>query len=302
MINLLNFGDLSTTRRQQIALRAIHTQPYFYKFEFPVLAGATPQTQYSANVGINRDFYLTDVQSNFGEAFTATGSLFDMSLWTNYQRSLYRWQTSSKLPTPFLSYEARFQTPVNQEKFDDRQFEYKPLLIRNGDKIFAEIENADTKNAGTDIYVILKGFNLLTNVFLDPRETEQINNSIAAPVSPELLKFEVTETGRRSFVITNDNRPRLILGFGATNRDEAKTLVPEVKISIQDLSRRLNLTDTAIPLEFIAPRLTCLLDQHRYWLPTEYYFPPFAKLAFDVDATFQQSGNGVEINLLTRTI
>lgn len=302
MINLLNIGELSQSRRHETVLRAIHSQPYFYRFNFPIVAGLPPETQVSQNIGINRDFYLTEIQGNFGEAYVATDTLFQISVWTNYLRSVYRYSASAKLDTAFVDYEARFRVPVVQEVFCDRQFEYQPIHIRNSDKVFCEIVNLEEKTNNLDIDVILKGFSLISNVYVTPAETQQINDSINRPVTPEFLRFTVEETGKKTFVVTNDNQPRLILGFGAINADSEKTLVPQATVSIQDLSRRLNLTDRAIPLEFIAPRLTCLLDAHRYWLPVEYYFPPYGKLAFDVDTTFVQDGGGFEFTILTRTV
>lgn len=303
MLDVKNQYKISDEDRRFIMRRALHTCPYFYMANFP-LPGGLDQQVYSEKIGINRDFYLTEMQANLGEVFHDTGALLGLNVYTGYNDSVYRFQTSQRLPASFIATNARIELPT---LFDDRQFETFPFLIRQNDKIFAEIKPDGPKIGSTEAHVVFKGFGVFPDAFLDDRETAQINDSLAHEVTWEFFKITVPDDfeGKKSFILDNDKYPRLILGFGATN-----TVAPQfesiINVSINDISRRLRLTDTAIPLEFIAPRISAALDQHIYYLPVEYYFQPMARIEFEVENIW--SGHdpdvpgGAEIAILTRTI
>lgn len=302
MINVFD-NNLSKTQRHDCLQRALRTQPYFYRLPFDISSEAIKTRQYRKSVGINQDFYLTEIMSDFGEVFTNTGAFFNVSLWTSFLQSLYGYDASRLLPSSFMTQEARFQTPLPLEKFDDRQFEIFPLLIKNNDTIFAEIRNIQTKLTDTQANIVLKGFNVIDEIFISERETRAINASLAEQSKYQFFEFDVTQNGLQSFVKQNDLTPRLILGFGITNGTADKSLVSNATVTIKDLSRRLSLTDVEIPVQFIAPRLTCLLDQVRYYLPLEYYWQPYATLEFMINNVFAPFGDtGFKFSILTRTV
>lgn len=308
MIDTINQGQIDSADRLDCINRAIRTIPYFYKMEFPIAAGANPLSQFEQRLGIGQDFYLTEMQGNFGEVFTETASLFNVSLYTGYLNSLYRWDAGSGLPSSFILTEGRFRTTLINEKFDDRQFESFPKLIPRNDRIYGRIRNLSAKSDATTAKIILKGFNILENFGLSVDESRLVNDSLSKPVQWEYFKISVTadehDRGQRTYVLENDKYPRLILGFGAINTTSDKAAVSAIDVSITDVARRIQLTDSAIPLEFIAPRLTCLSDAHLYYLPVEYYFPPLGKLEFQINNTWisDEIAAGAEIAVLMRTI
>lgn len=305
MIDINNLNcDLTPEGRRTSLQRAIYTQPYFYRFEFPITAGDPRDTQFSQNVGINRDFFITEWQGNFGEVLRETGSLFNVTLYSAYYDSLYRFEAGHKLPTGQVLTEARFRTPITNEKFDDRQAETFPYLVRKNDKIYAQIANVNVKNDVGNANIVLKGFNVNEDAYITPMQTEQYNASLAKDVEWQFFKINVTDQGVKQYILENDNQPRLILGFCAINSVSEKAQVSEINVSITEIARRLRLTDTKIPLQFIAPRLTCLRDTHIYYLPVEFAFQPYSKLQFDIENIWvnDQTPAGAEISILTRTV
>jgi hypothetical protein len=302
MIDCIN-TLLTLQGRKDIVNRALYTNPYFYKLHFPIEAGTPKPREYQQNVGINRDFYLTEVMSNFGEVFTDSGSLFNITVYSEYLRSLYRYNASTLLPNSFFTQEARLRTPYAQQKFDDRQHEIFPTLIRNNDRIFAEIQNLSTKTGAADAYIVLKGFNTNNEVYIPPSEMKLLNNSLAQESRFQFFSFNVNGEGLHNKVKQNDNTPRLVLAFGITNRSNNKTIASNATISIRDNSRRINLTDTNIPIQFIAPRLVNARDINRFYLPIEHYWPPLGQLEFNINNNIVDPGDtGFQFSILTRTV
>lgn len=311
MIDTINKGEISQADRKDCLQRALFTLPFFYKMEFlvpttPNLHPA-PGTQVEARLGIGRDFFLTEVIADFGEAKNDIGSFFDLTLWTADYKSIYRFQAGKQLPSGFITGEARFRSIIANEHFVDRQNETTPFLIRQNDYVYGKITNTQVPiNEGT-INIILKGFVLLDQSNVMDSEVVLLQDSLNKPVCWDYFKIQVTtdpqDRNKRNYILENDKYPRLILGMGAINANVTKAQLPEITVDINDLSRRLQMTDTAIPLQFIAPRMTCLVDEHIYYLPTEYYFPPLGKLQFEIDNTWIDNAHpgGVEIAVLTRT-
>ena len=304
MINTTNlFQHIPIETRRTIIQRAVYTQPYFYRVSMPFgLPANSKQTIFSNGViGINRDFYLTERQANFNEVEADSNALFDIAIYSGYGRSVYRFDSNTqKLQSGFVCQEARIQPVQTNSLFDDKQFEPFPVLIRRGDRVYVELRNTVENPTDDVVEVILKGFNVLDNVYLTPTQTQQINTSLERDVEWQYFKFVIDEGREKSYVIENDNKPRLLLGFGA-NADIAKAFSMETDIT--DITRRLKLTDTKIPIEFIAPTVPTCFDTHIYYLPTEYYLEPYAKLQFDVgfnDAIFEF--DPIEVAALTRTI
>jgi hypothetical protein len=56
-----------------------------------------------------------------------------------------------------------------------------------------------------------------------------------------------------------------------------------------------------IPIEYFAPRLTCLRDTHIYYLPVEAFFEPLNALRFEMD-TDLNGGAGFEFTMVTRKV
>lgn len=293
---------MSRRERELAFLRSLYTMPYFTNLNFEILAGAANVTQYQNKIKVNKDFYLTEIQSNLGEIYTTTGSLFNLSIFQGYRESLYRYDINQNFPSSFLTYDARFNTVVAQQIFDDRQRENFPLLIRNGNEIQAVIENLNTKNDPATAYLMLAGWQRDDTNFVDTRTQQKLIDSIEKPIQIDFFKFTVDTDGQQIKFLENDNIPRLILGFAARNSTAEKGSVSTSKILIRDLTRRTAWNNLALPLEFFAPRMTCLLDTHTYWLPTEYFFQPFARLEFDLTNVSPSSVQGYEFTAITRTI
>ena len=304
MLDTKNQYWISDKDRGEILQRALYTHPYYYKMAFPIESGAPVGTLYNQRIGIGKDFFLTEYMGNFGEVHEATGALFNATLYTGYNRSLYRFDTSRKLPTGQLLTEARFRTVLPNQVFDDRQFETLPVKIKQNDRVYGEIASGDTPDEDSEAIILLKGFAMLSDMYVTPTEQRQLTESLGKDVQWEFLKVTVDKEGKHSYILENDRYPRLILGFGAVNSTSDKSLVSAADCTITDISRRIQLTDTEIPVSFIAPRLTCLLDANLYYLPIEYYFQPFAKLQFDVNnvSPDQDDKQGLEIAILTRTV
>lgn len=305
MIDVINQRQLTEEQRAAIARRVIYSQPYMYRIDFPIEAGVTKNTLVSQGVlGINRDFYLTELQANFDQVFQDTGSLFDVTLYSAFNRSLWRFDAGQRVPSGFVLTDARFRVPIVTQIFDDRQHENFPIFIRQNDKVFGEIRNQTVIGGTSNATIVLKGFNVSPNdPYLSAPEVEQISRSLAAPVRWEYFSLRVEDETKKEYVIENDRYPRLVLGFGAVNSTDVKTDVSEATVMIDDLSRRLRLTDKPIPLEFLAPRLTCLADSHMYFLPIEYYWQPLGRLQFTIENIFAPLvESGFQLVMYTRTI
>jgi len=291
--------------RELILKRALVTQPFFAKLPFTLTAGAAIRTEYQSKLEVNRDFYVNGLQSNFGEVFTDTNAYFLANLYTGARRGLWRYDFNTLLPTGQQFYEARFDTVIAQEQFVDRQQEIMPFLVKNGEKVYAKIQNLSAKGAGAEAIICLKGFQLQPQVFIDSRTYAALMQSLEKPSRVEYFKFTVDQEGiNQTKTIENDNFPRLVLGFAVRNSTADKANVSASSMTIEDITRKLRFNDDPIPVEFFAPRLTCLVDWHIYYLPVEYYLQPFAKLQFNYNNTSPVPLNpqGYEFSILTRTI
>ena len=306
MINTINTKHITDQDRRETLRRAMFTTPFYTRLDFMVQGGITSERQqglYNASVPVNNNFYLTEIVGNFGEVAELAG-LCNVAFWTMYERSLYRYNTGQLLPSGMVTTEARFQAPINTQIFDDRQREVVPTLIPDGDKIFGQILPISTPSEDAQITTVLKGYNVLPNTFVDSNMLEICEASLAKPARYEYFSFTAEKIeGKKFYTIENDQFPRLMLGFGVTNTTANKAQVNQVEIRIKDISRRLAFSELMMPLDFIAPRLTCLADAHLYYLPVEYYLEPFAKIQFEVDNTFTEASiQGFEFNMLTRTV
>lgn len=303
MINLVNYQKMSVAERKDLFLRSLYTVPYFTKLLFEIAVGTKPQTQFSAKTQVNADFWLTSAYSNFSDVFQDAASFFNTTVYQGYRESWYNFDSGQKLPATQLFTQVRFDTPVANEIGVDKQFEPMPFFVPNGNQIYVEIENTAAKTATANAIVMLAGFQRDTANFIDTRTESLINASLSKPVTFEYFKFNVDSDGQQIHTLTNDNTPRLILAFGARNTTADKGKVSASNIEIRDVTRQKSWNNDPIPLQFFAPRLTCLLDTHLYWLPTEYFFVPKGNLRFDLSNDSPDAPDqGYEFIALTRTI
>lgn len=284
--------------------RALFTVPFFTRLDFAVNQNPAKNNALVAQkVGINNAFFLTEVVGNLGEVNTAAGVLCNVSVWTMYEQSVYRYDTSQLLPSGFVATEARFQTLVANQLFDDRQREFMPFPVKDGDSLFAQVIPVGTPSVDTTATIVLKGFNVIPNAYIDTETIEKCEQSLDREARFESFKFTVEDDVKKVYTIENDAFPRLVLGFGTTNTVTNKADVSTATVQVRDATRRLQFSQLPIPLDFIAPRLTCLLDEHLYYLPIEYYLEPYGKLQFEIDNSYNNgTPAGFEFNVLTRTV
>ena len=304
MLNLINTPQIGRAQRELTLKRALFTSPFFTRLDFDLSAALARSVEQiiAAKVGVNNDFYLTEIVGNFGEVHEATGAFAEASFYTVYQSSLYRFDAGQFLPTGFLATEARFQTSIVNQVYDDRQREFFPVLIRNGDEILGKVTLANASDDATAT-AVLKGFNVNPNAYVSADDIALYEASLSREARYDYFNFTVEDEGLKTYTIENDSFPRLLLGFGCTNSTPDKAIVSSASVIIRDITRRLQFMETAMPLDFIAPRLTCLADAHLYYLPVEYVLPPYAKLQFIIDNQFTDDNEqGFEFNALTRTI
>lgn len=307
MINRINSKYISPENRRATLDRALNATPFFQLLDFEVALGDQKRNYYAAKVDVNKDFYLTGMRGNFGEIAEATGAFFDISVYTNLNKeSVYHFGRNNPLPSGFLLNEARFNTAPNAQLFDDRQFEFIPYRIPNGDNIIAEIKQAGTVAQLDTAKIVLSGYTITPYPYLDERTTELLNTSLDSRVQFQTFKATIDKENENDYNLKNDVKPRLILGFGIVNFSNIVSNVTEATILIKDTMRENRWSNAPFPVEFLAPRLGNVVqvqDVHMYWLPVEYFFQPFANLRLTVNA---KPRVGVtpefQIVMLTRTV
>lgn len=307
MINLINNQDLNLEQRRNILNRALYSQPFFNLLAFTVPPSKTRgriDKKDTQGIQVNKNFYLTEIISNFGEVFQDTGSLFDISLYAvKKKQSLIRYLQNSFLPSGFIATEARENAPFASQIFQDTQREIMPLLIERGDFVQGNIvANSDTTNdADVIANIVLKGFYSVQETYINSRLNIGINESLARDIIFETWNLSVDFEGEKSLKISNDRYPRLVLGFGIRDNGRVKANLSQGTMRISDQTRGLQFSENALPIEFYAPRLTCVRDTHIYYLPTEYLLEPFASLLFDITNILNE-GTGYELVIYTRTV
>ena len=304
MIDKANHShDLTVEERKFILRRSLNAVPFFQYMPYDVIAGTSRQEQYVAKREVNQDFFLTEQKGNFSDVFDDTNSLFNINIYlASNGRSIYGYNKGQPIPTGQVTTEGRFDTVVGLQKFDDRQRENISYPIRRGETILSEIVNVNPKAANATARLMLSGYTPARYSYITSEVQEAINRSLTRSPNFQIFKFTVDFEGIKYRNIENDNTPRLILGFGVQNGTSQKANIPESYISIEDARRALKWTSERVPLEFIAPRLTCVLDTHIYYLPIEYFFEPFGNLRFQVENIYQDEDFGYEFFALTRTI
>lgn len=304
MINLANHAELTVAERKRILNRALNAVPFFNYMPFEVVNEAVKRLQYDAKTDINLDFFLTEMRSNFGEVFDVTNSLFNLNVYSAFLgRSVYGFNRSEPLPVSQLTTEARFDTLVANQVFEDRQRESFPYLIEAGERIIAEIINLSAKSDPIEAGLALVGFNILRYPYLNNVALEKINQSLEKREVYQTFRIKVDHDGIKFYNFENDATPRLILGIGVVNDSADKAEISASNIQIEDTTRHLKLTNRETPVQFIAPRLSCVLDTHSYLFPIEYFFEPFGNLRFRITNEFPPLTEfGYEMVILTRTV
>lgn len=302
MLNFTNHQDISLETRREIIQRAVSSQPFFELLQFEVLAGQEKERQYKAKFDTDKDFFVTDVKGNFNQVLNETGTEFWLSIWRGYNgESLHKYIKGEYLPPSFQLTDARFNVATVNQRYQDWQDEILPYGIPKGDSVLASIRNVGDKLEIADCKVCLAGFFALENNYINERTTQAISESLNDEPYFELWKFDVTTEGIINNQFSNDRFARLVLGFGVIDLSTVKADLAESTVQITDNTRGLKLTDVAIPIEFVAPRLTALRDTHINYLPTEYLFEPFATLRFETN-TQLNGGAGYQFVMLTRTV
>lgn len=302
MINFTNTTDLTLDERKLILKRAIASQPFFELLAFEIAAGNAKDRLYKAKFDTDKDFFITDIKGNFDEVFDATGAEFWLSVWTAYKgESVHKYIRGENLPAPFQSYEARFNLAFADQKYCDLQDEILPYHIQKGDSVLASINNQDVKAQVADCKVVVGGYFTLPDMYVNERLQEGINESLALEPQIETWKFRVTKDGIENHQFTNDRFARVVLGFGIVDLEVDKGKLAESTVSISDNVRGLKFNNVPIPVEYIAPRLTCVRDKHADFLPVEYLLEPFATLRFETN-TDLNTGAGYEFIMITRTV
>lgn len=302
MIDEINGIYLSDKQRRDILARAMYSQPFYHQSVFPLGASAVKEQSYQNKVDVNKDFYLTEIRGNFGEAFTDTTSLFNLSLYSTLNdESVWKFLQSIALPSGQIAMECRFDTAFANQLFDDRQFEYFPYLVRGGDRLIAKIQNLTTKTEAGEINLVLAGYYPYVSRYLTETHTRGINESLVSPVRYELWKQTVNHEGQKTYNFKNDRTARLVIGFGIVDKNTDKGDLSESTILITDTFRELKFMNDPMPVEMFAPRLTCLRDTHQYLMPVEYLLEPFTALKCEIVNTLN-GGAGYELVMLTRTV
>jgi len=141
MINF-NLTNLDIEKRKRILKRALYTEPFIHFFEFDLAATADRRKSFAKTSKVDKDFYLTELRSNFSDAEFIAGTDFLLSAYTaQTDKSLYKYYKSFLLPSGFQTTEARFNTAYASQRYVDRQFEMMPHLIRKGDSLVVNLVN-----------------------------------------------------------------------------------------------------------------------------------------------------------------
>lgn len=311
MIDVINSDFISDDDRRLSFQRALHSYPYFYHMDFVITPTTEIVTRLARTLGINRDFYLTEVLANYDETTIASVNITNnITLWTGYNESLFGIQAQELLPRSMVSVNAKARDSIGQLSFNDQQFEFPPKLIKNDDYITGQIQNTQLLTADGTTRIVLKGFSLLDNAYLTDMETQQINDSLANPVQWQTFNIDVPSnatywTGApHTFSFKNDRYPRLMLGMMSANDAFDQAHPTNVNIlSMTDLTRRIEFLNRDIPLEFLAPRVPPVRDDSIYYLPIEYYLQPYAEIQIIFTETrVGGRGGGFSIGFLTRTV
>lgn len=309
---------LTVDQRRGIFQRSLHATPFFNIFNF--LDAAHRKAALSSKIGINKDFYITEIVSNSSDVYDSSG-LYSFNIYSAYTgKSIFGIGSSTLLFAPFLGFDGG--SPIASTSTPDaRQREVIPRLVKTGDYILASVDSGTAfVDADHTPVIMTAGFNINPYAYLDDAGTQKINDSLDKDVEYQIFKVDFDGwTGDASHPnntqikqLTNDNKPRLILACGMAYLGTSGVPLATSTIKIQDLSRLLQWQNAAMPLPFIAPTVPSAsrnntVIEHGYWLPIEYYFQPFGDLQLNLKSTLSDPLSGgavpkIQIQFLTRTV
>ena len=286
MITLGNRHDLTLEERNASLFRAMHTQPFFNLLNFPVDAVGARNVDYGSKLDVNKDFYITEVVGNFNEVNAASGfaETFVASFYAVLnQGSVYRFSQTQRLPVGLICNEMRNGViAVASQQYDDRQFEYMPYRVKNGDSLIGTVRSVGGGEKGIDIDVVFKGYYIMPNNHLSENTTRGVNESLARPIRFETWSRDITIDDAKeieTIKFDNDRTARIVLGFAVF---EKSNTTAQRTIEIVDNFRNIKWSNAPLPIQAIAPKTnnagTGVRDVHIYYLPTEYLLEPFASL------------------------
>lgn len=288
MINNVNTLFMTDAQRRASLFRAMHTQPFTYLSMLEPLAGGAKQNEYKSKVDVNKDFFFTEIQGNFDEAFQTTNTLWDLSVYTTLENgSVYNYLQTIKLPSGLIAQEARNANVIfANQLFDDRQFEYCPHRIKAGDTLITQILNQSAKAEAFDVILALKGYYTYPNKYLSTTATQGVNESLSREIRFETWQHDITHTGQKVYHFKNDRYARMILGFSIVDTNREGNLSPEATIDIYDTFRQLKWSNEPMPIQFLAPRVGMdaagVRDCHIYYLPIEAFWEPHSALQMEI--------------------
>jgi len=305
MLNFTNNQFLTVEQRRSILSRALHSQPFYHILNFELLATDQKKYFYRSKVSIDKDFWITGISGNFGEVLDDSDVNCNLSLYlAQTSRSLWNFTRGLPISTGFQTIEARFNTVAANQKFVDIQDEICPFLVNRGDSVQAQLTNVTGVIDDGTAKIVLAGYNTIQDRYIGTTLMRGINDSLADDTRYETWVQDIQTEGIRSYTFKNDRFARIVLGFGVVDTEQDKGQIATCEmVSLTDSFRSLRWNNEPIPIEFLAPRLTCLRDTHMNYLPMEYLLEPFAPLRFELNTTFNNgSEDGLTLVMFTRTV
>lgn len=308
MIDIVNSQYLTLEQRQASLRRALHSQVFFNLLEFVAVAAANNQEQFAAKTQVDKDFFVTNIQGNFWEVYLESAARYQMNLYTAQTgRALYQYIADENYPVNFQCTEARaLDTLTTGLRYDDRQRELMPRLVKRGDSLVASAKNVGVKTDPANLAVVVSGYYVDDRPYLTEVATRGVNESLSKPIEFDQWRFDNEQTvdfeGNGIRTITNDRYARMILGFSIRNNGVGDGDIPSNgTFLITDVYRALKLNNVPINIGFFAPKQSQVKDAQIYFLPIEHFWEPFAPLKFDIVNELNDS-TGYELIMLTRTV
>ena len=305
-----NLTNLSDAKRRELLNRAIYTEPFFYFFEFLMSAKGARQKEFGKTSKVDKDFYVTELMSNFSDVENIGTTEFLLSVYTaQTDKSLYQYYKSFLLPSSFQTTEARFNTAYGNQKYVDRQSEIMPYKIFKGNSLVVNLVNQAAITDNVTGRVMVKGYYINPNTFLTTDTIRGINESLAQTAKTEIFLPNIGDqqfippisgTASTNYNFQNDRFARLALGFQIQDLTADLGAMTNAKIRIFDTKRNLKFSDAPIPLEFFAPRQTAVRDTNIYYLPMEFLWQPFSNLRIEVIT--ETAGADYQLSLVTRLV
>ena len=294
---------LTVEQRKSILARAMNSVPMFNLLPYDIITGAGKEKQYKGRLDINLDYFLTEIRGNFREVIEDTDTQWQVNIYiAETGQSVYGFNKSQPLPTQMVMTDGNFTQTATEQRYDDRQREFMPFYVPRGNEVISEIVNVSAKSSIASAKILLCGYTLIKYPYINTQEQILINESLEDDSIYQTFVANVDNIRtKKAYNFNNDQRPRLILGFGVVDSVTRATGLKRSTISIQDTTRHLKLTNEPTPLELIAPRTpVCSQDTHNYFLPIEYYWMPQGNIRIEIENDSGQAD--YQLIMLTRTV